>query len=69
MAEATPAMQKRQRSAGALIARQESQREHRRKRQVRPQPCRRQPHPTPHRDEMMAAAQALEDWAEAEAEL
>ena len=66
MAEATPAMQKRQRSAGALIARQESQREHRRKRQVRPQA---QPHPTPHRDEMMAAAQALEDWAEAEAEL
>ena len=68
MAEATPAMQKRQRSAGALIARQESQREHRRKRQVRPQPP---PHPTPLpiEDEMMAAAQALEDWAEAEAEL
>ena len=68
MAEATPAMQKRQRSAGALIARQESQREHRRKRQVRPPPP---PHcylPAAMRA-AMAVAQALEDWAEAEAEL
>ena len=64
MAEATPAMQKRQRSAGALTARQESQREHRRKRQVRPHPL-----PIIEMTEMMAVAQALEDWAEAEAEL